>query len=84
MVLFCQRRIYSEGPNIASSGSPAFHAEDLLRCRSIGRLSATQPMLTGTNLKYTKAHNARTVLETIRLFGPLPRTEIARCTELTA
>src|SRR5690606_10985063 len=41
-------------------------------------------MLTGTNLKYTKAHNVRTVLETIRLFGPLSRVEIARRTELTA
>lgn len=41
-------------------------------------------MLTGTNLKYTKAHNVRIVLETIRLFGPLSRVEIARRTELTA
>lgn len=40
-------------------------------------------MLTGTNLKYTKAHNVRIVLETIRLFGPLTRVEIARRTELT-
>lgn len=42
------------------------------------------PMLTGTNLKYTKAHNVRTVLETIRLFGPLSRGDIAQRTELTA
>lgn len=41
-------------------------------------------MLTGTNLKFTKAHNVRTVLETIRLYGPLSRREIAKQTELTA
>lgn len=40
-------------------------------------------MLTGTNLQYTKAHNVRTVLETIRLYGPLSRGDIARRTELT-
>lgn len=41
-------------------------------------------MLVGTNLKYTKAHNYRIVLETIRLHGPLSRAEIARRTSLTA
>lgn len=41
-------------------------------------------MLTGTNLKYTKAYNHRIVLETIRLHGPLARADIARRTELTA
>lgn len=41
-------------------------------------------MLTGTNLKFTKAHNVRIVLETIRLFGPISRVEIARRSELTA
>lgn len=41
-------------------------------------------MLTGTNLKYTKAHNFRAVLETIRLYGPLSRADIARKTTLTA
>ena len=41
-------------------------------------------MLTGTNLKYAKLYNVRIVLETIRLFGPLSRTDIARRTELTA
>ena len=40
-------------------------------------------MLTGTNPKYTKAYNVRIVLETIRLFGPLSRVEIAHRTELT-
>ena len=39
-------------------------------------------MLTGTNLKYARAHNLRIVLETIRLFGPLPRKDIAQRTEL--
>ena len=39
-------------------------------------------MLTGTNLKYTRAHNLRIVLEAIRLFGPLSRKEIAQRTEL--
>ena len=41
-------------------------------------------MLTGTNLKYTKAYNYRIVLETIRLHGPFSRAEIARGTSLTA
>lgn len=41
-------------------------------------------MLTGTNLTYTKAYNFRIVFETIRLFGPIPRAEIARKTNLTA
>jgi len=41
-------------------------------------------MLTGTNLEYTKSYNVRIVLETIRLFGPLSRVEIARKTQLTA
>ncbi|MDX1429398.1 MAG: ROK family protein, partial [Rhodothermales bacterium] len=40
-------------------------------------------MLTGTNLKYAKAHNQRIVLETVRLFGPIARKEIAARTELT-
>ena len=40
-------------------------------------------MLTGTNPKYTKAYNVRIVLETIRLFGPLSRVEIAHRTALT-
>ncbi len=39
-------------------------------------------MLTGTNLKYARAHNLRIVLENIRLFGPLPRKEIAQRTGL--
>jgi predicted NBD/HSP70 family sugar kinase len=41
-------------------------------------------MLTGTNLKYAKLYNVRIVLETIRLYGPLSRIDIARKTELTA
>jgi predicted NBD/HSP70 family sugar kinase len=41
-------------------------------------------MLVGTNLKFTKAFNYRTVLETIRRYGPLSRAEAARRTELTA
>ncbi len=41
-------------------------------------------MLTGTNLEYTKSYNIRIVLETIRVYGPLSRVEIARRTELTA
>lgn len=41
-------------------------------------------MLTGTNLKYTKAYNYRIVLETIRLFAPLSRADVARRTSLTA
>ena len=41
-------------------------------------------MLTGTNLKYTKAYNYRIVLETIRLHGPFSRADVARHTSLTA
>ncbi len=41
-------------------------------------------MLTGTNLEYTKGFNSRIVFETIRLYGPLSRVEIARRTQLTA
>lgn len=41
-------------------------------------------MLFGTNLKYAKAFNFRIVLETIRLYGPISRAEVARRTELTA
>ncbi len=41
-------------------------------------------MLFGTNLKHTKAYNYRIVLETVRLYGPIPRSAIARRTELTA
>jgi predicted NBD/HSP70 family sugar kinase len=41
-------------------------------------------MLTGTNLQYTKAHNYRTVLETVRVHGPIARADIARRTALTA
>lgn len=41
-------------------------------------------MLTGTNLQYAKDFNYRIVLETIRLFGPLSRADIARETSLTA
>jgi predicted NBD/HSP70 family sugar kinase len=41
-------------------------------------------MLTGTNLKYTKAYNYRIVLETIRLHGPFSRAQVARGTSLTA
>lgn len=39
-------------------------------------------MLTGTNLKYTKAHNVRIVVETIRLFGPISRKQIIDRTTL--
>ncbi len=39
-------------------------------------------MFTGTNLKYASAHNLRIVLDTIRLYGPLPRKDIAQRTEL--
>ncbi len=40
-------------------------------------------MLKGTNLEDAKVHNLRTVLKTVRLFGPLSRADIARRTELT-
>jgi predicted NBD/HSP70 family sugar kinase len=40
-------------------------------------------MLTGTNLTYTKEYNLRIVHETIRVFGPISRAEVARRTELT-
>jgi predicted NBD/HSP70 family sugar kinase len=40
-------------------------------------------MLTGSNLLHTKQYNLRIVHEVIRLYGPLPRGEIARRTNLT-
>jgi predicted NBD/HSP70 family sugar kinase len=40
-------------------------------------------MLRGTNLEHARVHNLRTVLETIRLHGPLSRAETARRTGLT-
>lgn len=41
-------------------------------------------MIKGANLKYAKSLNLRLVLETIRLEGPVSRTEIAKRTQLTA
>lgn len=41
-------------------------------------------MLTGTNLQHANSYNIRIVLETIRLYAPLSRIEIARRTHLTA
>lgn len=41
-------------------------------------------MLSGTNLKHTRAHNLRTVFETIRLYGPISRAGIARRADMTA
>ncbi len=41
-------------------------------------------MLTGTNLTHAKQHNIQIVYETIRLYGPISRAEIARQTQLTA
>jgi predicted NBD/HSP70 family sugar kinase len=41
-------------------------------------------MLSGTNLKHTRAHNVRTVLEAIRLYGPISRADVARQTDMTA
>lgn len=41
-------------------------------------------MLTGTNLTYTKDFNFRIVFETIRLYGPISRADVARRTSLTA
>ncbi len=41
-------------------------------------------MLRGTNLEHARVHNLRTVLETIRLHGPVSRAVLARRTGLTA
>jgi predicted NBD/HSP70 family sugar kinase len=41
------------------------------------------PVLTGTNLVYTKKYNLRIVHEVIRLYGPLSRADVARRTELS-
>src|SRR5215211_3211292 len=41
------------------------------------------PVLTGTNLVYTKKYNLRIVHEVIRVYGPLSRADIARHTELS-
>ncbi len=40
-------------------------------------------MLKGTNLEHARVHNLRTVLEMIRLYGPISRAEAARRTDLT-
>lgn len=40
-------------------------------------------MLSGTSLKDARAHNARIILETIRLHEPISRAEVARQTDLT-
>ncbi len=39
-------------------------------------------MLSGTNLEYTRSHNQRVVLQTVRLLEPVSRAEIARETKL--
>jgi predicted NBD/HSP70 family sugar kinase len=41
-------------------------------------------MLKGTNLQYAKSYNVRIVLESIRLYGPVSRIDLARRTNLTA
>jgi predicted NBD/HSP70 family sugar kinase len=41
-------------------------------------------MLRGTNLEHARVHNLRTVLEAIRLHGPVSRADLARRTGLTA
>lgn len=37
----------------------------------------------GTNLEHARVHNLRTVLETVRVHGPLSRAEVARLSDLT-
>lgn len=41
-------------------------------------------MLKGTNLEHARVHNLRTVLEMVRLYGPISRADTARRTGLTA
>jgi predicted NBD/HSP70 family sugar kinase len=41
-------------------------------------------VLKGTNLEHARVHNLRTVLEAIRLHGPVSRADLARRTGLTA
>jgi predicted NBD/HSP70 family sugar kinase len=41
-------------------------------------------MLLGTNLAHAKRHNIQIVYETVRLFGPISRADVARRTQLTA
>ena len=41
-------------------------------------------MLTGTNLSHAKRHNLQIVHETIRLYAPISRADVARRTGLTA
>lgn len=40
-------------------------------------------MLKGTNLEHARVHNLRTVLETVRLHGPLSRADVAKRSGLT-
>lgn len=41
-------------------------------------------MLQGTNLQYANSFNIRIVIESIRLYGPVSRGEVAKKTQLTA
>jgi len=41
------------------------------------------PGVAGTNIEYSRKHNRRAVIETVRLHGSLPRADIARLTNLT-
>lgn len=41
-------------------------------------------MLTGTNLTHAKQHNLQIIYETIRIYGPISRADVARRTRLTA
>ena len=54
----------------------------LLSRRGLGRASTTM-RLRGTNQEFGRPYNRRIVLETIRLYGPIARADIARRVGLT-
>ena len=70
----------------AHTGARPTHTTDAGRRDLFGPLCRPRvdpAMLTGSNLLHTKQFNLRTVHETVRLFGPLSRADVARHTALT-
>lgn len=51
--------------------------------READRASQPGRSVAGTNLEFTRSHNRRVVLDTVRRLGPVSRAEIARETALT-
>ena len=56
----------------------------MLQSKFARRLEKGVKVLRGTNLEHARVHNLRTVLEMVRLHGPISRADTARRTGLTA